>query len=64
MASPDNKVRSVRKVGESLLLERRETVEKRLWDMFSGIPEDVRLADELIAERREAARREMSEING
>jgi AbrB family looped-hinge helix DNA binding protein len=48
-----------RKVGESLVLERRETIEKRLWKMFSQIPEDVSLADELIAERREEARREM-----
>ncbi|HEX04361.1 MAG TPA: AbrB/MazE/SpoVT family DNA-binding domain-containing protein [Bacteroidetes bacterium] len=50
-----------RKVGESLVLERRETVEKRLWDMFSQIPADVSLADELISERREEVRHEMAE---
>ncbi len=48
-----------RKVGESLVVERRETVEKRLWDMFSQIPADVSLADELVSERREEARREI-----
>lgn len=47
-----------RKVGESLVLERRETVEKRLWEMFSQVPENISLADELIAERREEYRRE------
>ena len=46
-----------RTVGESLVLERRETVEKRLRDRFRHIPGDARLAEELIAERRaEAAR--------
>lgn len=48
-----------RKVGESLILERRETIEKRLWNMFSQIPADVSLVDELISERREEARHEM-----
>ena len=47
-----------RKVGESLVLERRETIERRLWEMFSQIPEEVSLVDELMAERRAAARRE------
>lgn len=50
-----------RLVGESLILERRETVEKRLWEMFKGVPEDVSLVDELIAERRAEARREDGE---
>lgn len=47
-----------RKVGESLVLERRETIEKRLWEMFSHIPKDISLVDELIAERRAEAQRE------
>lgn len=47
-----------RLAGESLILERRETVEKRLWEMFERVPDEVSLADELIAERRAEARRE------
>ena len=47
--------------GERMVLERRESIENRLWEMFEHIPRDVSLADELIAERREVARREMSE---
>ena len=47
-----------RKVGESLVLERRETVERRLRERFRHIPRDVSLADELIAERRADAERE------
>ncbi len=47
-----------RKVGESLVLERRETVERRLRERFRHIPRDVSLADELIAERRTEAERE------
>ncbi len=50
-----------RKVGDSLVLERRETIEKRLWDLYSHIPKDVSLVDELIAERRTEARRENEE---
>jgi len=44
-----------RKVGDSLVLERRETVEKRLRGRFRHIPADVSLVDELIAERRAEA---------
>ncbi len=44
-----------RKVGESLVLERRETVEKRLRERFRHIPSTVSLVDELLAERRDAA---------
>lgn len=44
-----------RKVGESLVFERRETVEKRLRERFRHIPRDVSLVDELIAERRDEA---------
>ena len=47
-----------RKVGESLVLERRETVERRLRERFRHVPRDVNLADELIAERRAEAARE------
>lgn len=47
-----------RTVGESLVLERRETVERRLRERFKHIPRDVSLADELIAERRVEAERE------
>lgn len=50
-----------RQEGESLVLERREVIEQRLWQMFGQIPKDVSLVDELIAERREAARREDGE---
>ncbi|MEA3292536.1 MAG: AbrB/MazE/SpoVT family DNA-binding domain-containing protein [Pseudomonadota bacterium] len=50
-----------RQEGESLVLERRETIEKRLWEMFSSIPKEVSLVDELIAERRAEARRENEE---
>ena len=47
-----------RKVGDSLVLERRETVERRLRERFKHVPGDVDLADELIAERRSEAERE------
>jgi AbrB family looped-hinge helix DNA binding protein len=50
-----------RQVGESLVMERREAIEKRLWGMFSQIPKEVSLVDELIAERRAEARREEME---
>lgn len=51
----------VRKVGESLVLERREVVERRLRERFRHIPRDVSLADELIAERRAEAAGEAGE---
>ena len=47
-----------RKVGERLVLERRETVERRLRERFRYVPRDVNLADELIAERRAEAEQE------
>lgn len=50
-----------RQEGDSLVLERREAIEQRLWALFAKIPKDVSLVDELIAERREAARRESEE---
>jgi AbrB family looped-hinge helix DNA binding protein len=43
--------------GELLLLTPKQLV-KRLQQLFSHIPKGVSLADELIAERREEARRE------
>lgn len=48
-------------VDEGLVLERRETVEKRLRDRFRHIPGEVRLAEELIAERRAEAANEAEE---
>jgi len=47
-----------RKVGDSLVLERREAIESRLLDMFKSIPQEVSLVDELAAERRAAAQAE------
>ncbi len=47
-----------RKMGDSLVLERRETVERRLRERFRHIPRDVSLADELVDERRAEAKRE------
>jgi len=41
-----------RQVDDSLVLERRETVERRLKQRFGKVPTDVSLADELISERR------------
>ncbi len=47
-----------RKVGESLVLERREALERRLQERFAHIPSDVSLVDELIADRLAEAERE------
>ncbi len=47
-----------RQVGESLVLERREAIGKRLRGRFRHIPDDVSLVDELLAERRAEAARE------
>lgn len=44
-----------RQVGDSLVLERRETIEKRLRERFRHIPADIDLAEELIDERRAEA---------
>jgi AbrB family looped-hinge helix DNA binding protein len=49
-----------RRVGDSILLERREAIERRLLARFAHIPKDEHLADELVAERRAEARREDS----
>jgi len=47
-----------RKEGDSLVLERREAVESRLWEMFHQIPQEVSLVDELVSERRAAGQAE------
>lgn len=44
-----------------LVLEKRENILARLRSRFAQIPPEVSLADELIAERRESARREATE---
>ncbi len=41
-----------------LVLEKPEQILARLQDTFARVPRDVSLVDELIAERREEARRE------
>lgn len=50
-----------RRVGDSLVLERREAIEKRLQDRFRQIPKDVNLVDELLAERHDEAAKEATE---
>lgn len=47
-----------RKVGDSLVLERRETVVRRLQQRFEHVSRDTDLAEELIAERRADTERE------
>lgn len=49
----------IRVQGEQLIIERREAVERRLKGRFAHLPGSVRLADELLAERREEAQREL-----
>jgi hypothetical protein len=41
-----------------LVLEKREQILARVQSWFDQVPRDVSLVDELIAERREEARRE------
>ena len=48
----------VRSAEGQLILEKPEAVIARVHDRFRSIPSSVSLADELIAERREEARRE------
>lgn len=50
-----------RQEGETLVLERREAIEKRLQDRFRHIPKEISLVDELIAERRAEAAKEAAE---
>ncbi|TAM61748.1 MAG: AbrB/MazE/SpoVT family DNA-binding domain-containing protein [Rhodanobacter sp.] len=47
-----------RQEGETLVLERRGAIAKRLQDRFRHIPQKVSLVDELIAERRAEAAKE------
>ena len=47
-----------RQEDDRLVLEKASAVERRLRALFAHIPPDVSLADELIADRREEARRE------
>lgn len=44
-----------------LVLEKPEAITKRLRALFAHIPDDRSLVDELIAERREAAKKESEE---
>jgi AbrB family looped-hinge helix DNA binding protein len=44
--------------GGRLILEPRSVVLKRLRSRFSDVPPSTRLADELVADRREEAQRE------
>lgn len=47
--------------GEGIVLEPPSAAVRRLQALFAHIPRDVSLVDELIAERREEARREALE---
>lgn len=47
-----------RRDGDSIVLERRENLVKRLQARFEHIPEDISLVDEFIAERQAEAERE------
>lgn len=53
---------SVRVEDDRLVLERRAAVLARLRERFAAVPSTVSLVDQLIAERREDARRE--EVEG
>ena len=44
-----------------LILEKQETIKRRLKARFSQLPKGTSLADELIAERREETTREVGE---
>ena len=44
-----------------LVLEKPETIKQRLKTRFAQVPQDRSLVDELIAERREEAKREEAE---
>ena len=44
-----------------LVLEKQETIKQRLKARFNKVPKERSLADELIAERREAAKKEIIE---
>lgn len=50
-----------REEGGRLVLEKQNTIKQRLKNRFTKVPTDRSLADELIAERREAAKEEATE---
>lgn len=54
-------VLAVRVEADHLVLEHRAAVLARLRKQFASIPRNVSLVDELLADRREEARREQSE---
>lgn len=47
-----------RRVGDSIVLERRDAVERRLKSRFAAVSGDISLAGELINERKQEARNE------
>jgi AbrB family looped-hinge helix DNA binding protein len=51
----------VRRDGDSIVLERRENLVKRLQARFAHIPDDIDLAEELITDRRAEAARELDD---
>ena len=51
----------VREEAGRLVLEKPETIKQRLKARFNKVPKERSLADELIAERREAAKKEEAE---
>jgi AbrB family looped-hinge helix DNA binding protein len=50
-----------RRVGDAIVLERREAIERRMQARFAEVPDDVDLAAELIADRAREAQREGDE---
>lgn len=50
-----------REEGGRLVLEKQDTIKQRLKNRFTKVPTDRSLANELIAERREAAKEEATE---
>lgn len=51
----------VRQEGERIVLESARAIECRLLNRFASVPPDVDLVAELIAERRQTAKRELDE---
>lgn len=51
----------VRQDGDSIVIERRATLIRRMQARFASISPDVSLSDELLAERRAEAAREVDE---
>lgn len=51
----------IRQEGERIVLEPARAIERRLLNRFVSVSKEVDLVDELIAERRAAARREQDE---